>query len=93
MIVMHSLFEEEILHEDEELDHHLEHGAESFAEALSYFPDYHEFKQGLEEYLEQLRAVKTAVSVPVVASLNGTTIGGWIEKRPCCRTPAPMLWN
>jgi len=80
MIVMHSLFEEEILHEDAELEHHLSHGAESYAESTSYFPEHPEFKQGCEMYLEQLTAIKKTVAVPVVASLNGVTTGGWVEK-------------
>ncbi|RMF07775.1 MAG: dihydroorotate dehydrogenase-like protein [Candidatus Neomarinimicrobiota bacterium] len=80
LIVMHSLFEEEILHEDAELEHHLSHGSESYSESLSYFPDHPEFKQSCDLYLEQLRAIKETVSVPVVASLNGVTTGGWVEK-------------
>ncbi|MFQ6613700.1 MAG: dihydroorotate dehydrogenase-like protein [Fidelibacterota bacterium] len=80
LIIMHSLFEEEIIHEDEELDHHLTHGTESYSESLSYFPEHSEFKQNCELYLEQLTAIKKAVSVPVIASLNGVTTGGWVEK-------------
>lgn len=80
-LVMYSLFEEEIHHEDAELDHYLSHGSESFAEALSYFPEeLHDFTQGPEEYLEQVRKLKGALSIPVIASLNGVSLGGWIEK-------------
>ncbi len=57
-LVMYSLFEEEILHEDAELDHYLSHGSDSFAESLSYFPDHHDFKSGPDEYLEQVRRLK-----------------------------------
>lgn len=80
-LVMYSLFEEEIYHEDAELDHYLSHGSHSFAEALSYFPEQaHDFNQGPDEYLEQVRKLKDALSIPVIASLNGVSIGGWIEK-------------
>ncbi len=80
LIIMHSLFEEEILHEDAELEHYLTHGEESYSESLSYFPNHPEFKQNCELYLEQLTAIKKAVFVPVVASLNGVSTGGWVEK-------------
>lgn len=78
-IVMFSLFEEEIYHEDEELEHHLTHGAESFPESLSYFPEPPQVIQGPEEYLTQVYALKEAVDIPVIASLNGHSLGGWIE--------------
>lgn len=76
-LVMPSLFEESILAEQHELNHHLTHGTESFAEALSYFPEQEEYRLGPENYLETLRALKAAVDVPVVASLNGVSEGGW----------------
>ena len=79
MIVMHSLFEEQILREEIALSSSVETPNESYAEALSYFPQFDEFKFGPDEYLEQVRRVKSAVSVPVIASLNGVTIGGWIR--------------
>lgn len=80
-LVMYSLFEEEIYHEDAELDHYLANGSDSFAEALSYFPDeMHDFKAGPEEYLEQIRLLKEKLDIPIIASLNGVSIGGWIEK-------------
>ncbi|MFH1017542.1 MAG: dihydroorotate dehydrogenase-like protein [Pseudomonadota bacterium] len=75
-IVMHSLFEEQILAEQKaagELDEH----DESFGEALSYLPDPKMFRIGPDAYLEQIRKIKAAVDVPVIASLNGTTWGGW----------------
>ncbi|NOZ04002.1 MAG: dihydroorotate dehydrogenase-like protein [FCB group bacterium] len=78
-IVMYSLFEEEISHEDEELEHYLSHGSYSFAEALSYFPEHQEYIQGPEMYLEQVRVLKETVDIPVIGSLNGVAIGGWIE--------------
>ena len=80
-LVMYSLFEEEIYHEDAELDHYLSHGGDSFAEALSYFPEeMHDFKAGPDEYLEKLKQLKDALDIPVIASINGVSIGGWIEK-------------
>ncbi len=78
-IVMYSLFEEEIYHEDAELGHYLEHGSESFAEALSYFPGHHDFTEGCEEYIAHIRKLKEAVTIPIIASLNGVSLGGWIE--------------
>ncbi|MBU0639737.1 MAG: dihydroorotate dehydrogenase-like protein [Planctomycetes bacterium] len=78
-VVLHSLFEEQISAEAAELDHHLSHGTDSFAEALSYFPDAHDYKLGPEEYLEHVAKAKTAVDVPIIASLNGASHGGWID--------------
>ncbi len=79
-IVMYSLFEEEIYHEDSELEHYLSHGSYSFAEAMSYFPDHHDFSMGPDEYLRQLRSLKETLDIPVMGSLNGVSEGGWIEK-------------
>jgi dihydroorotate dehydrogenase (fumarate) len=78
-IVMYSLFEEQIRHEARELTHFLEHGTESFAEALSYFPQAEDFATGPDEYLEHIRKLKAAVRIPVIASLNGATVGGWTD--------------
>jgi dihydroorotate dehydrogenase (fumarate) len=78
-IVMYSLFEEEILHESQELDHYLTYGSDSFAEALSYFPPTEHYSVGPEEYLEDLRRAKEAVAIPVIGSLNGVSSGGWIS--------------
>jgi dihydroorotate dehydrogenase (fumarate) len=76
-VVLYSLFEEQLEMEAFELDHHLTHGTESFAEALTYFPEPDEFKLGPEDYLEHIRKAKEAVDIPVIASLNGSSIGGW----------------
>lgn len=76
-IVMHSLFEEQITHEVGELQHYLNKGSESFAEALTYFPHPSEFKLGPEEYLDHIHRAKKAVKIPVIASLNAHTEGGW----------------
>jgi dihydroorotate dehydrogenase (fumarate) len=78
-IVMHSLFEEQIRREQVSVFVHTESHEQSFAEALSYFPASDAFALGPHEYLEQLRRIKAAVSVPVIASLNGYTLGGWLD--------------
>jgi dihydroorotate dehydrogenase (fumarate) len=76
-LVLHSLFEEQIEREGQSLHHYLTHGAESFAESLSYFPEPREFRFGPHEYLEHIRKAKRAVRIPVIASLNGCSPGGW----------------
>ena len=78
-VVMHSLFEEQITLESQELNNHLWQGTESFAESLTYFPDMTHYNLGPEGYLEHLRKAKEAVSIPVIGSLNGVSTGGWIE--------------
>ena len=78
-VVMYSLFEEQIIHESLELDHYLTYGTDSFAEALSYLPDIGRYSLGPEKYLDQVNALKHAVSIPVIGSLNGVSTGGWIE--------------
>jgi dihydroorotate dehydrogenase (fumarate) len=78
-VVLHSLFEEQLLREKFELQHHLEYGTESFAEALTYFPEPDEFHVGPELYLEHIRQAKQAVQIPIIASLNGFSSGGWVE--------------
>ncbi len=78
-IIMHSLFEEQIIHESLKLHSDLVRGTESYAEALSYLPEYGQYSIGPEKYIETLQSVKRAVSVPVFGSLNGISTGGWIE--------------
>lgn len=78
-IVVHSLFEEEILHEAHELDHYLTYGSYSYAEALNYFPEANEYELGPDEYLEHLQKAKRVVQIPVIGSLNGVSTGGWIK--------------
>jgi dihydroorotate dehydrogenase (fumarate) len=78
-VVLHSLFEEQISFETWELDHFLTYGTESFAEALDYYPEPEEYKLGPDDYLEHIHATKQAVDIPVIASLNGVSQGGWIE--------------
>ena len=79
-IVTYSLFEEQITHEQQELDYFLAQGAESFAEALSYFPEpeaYHNVNA--EEYLEHIQKLKKHVNIPIIGSLNGVSAGGWMD--------------
>lgn len=76
-IVMYSLFEEQIIHESLELDHYLNRGSESFAEALSYLPDGGLYGISPEKYLNHLAGLKKALSIPVIGSLNGVSKGGW----------------
>src|SRR6266516_8171493 len=78
-LVMYSLFEEQITHDSQELDHYLERGTHSFAESLSYFPDLNYLNLGPEPYLEHLHKIKQEVSIPVIGSLNGISSGGWVE--------------
>jgi len=78
-IVMHSLFQEQIVDDEVRRHVHLAAFEQSNAEALSYFPGAGEFELGPEEYLEQIARLKKAVRVPVVASLNGTTPQSWVE--------------
>ena len=76
-VVLHSLFEEQLREERLELQHHLEYGTESFPEALNYFPEPEIFHVGAEEYLKHISEAKKMVNMPIIASLNGSTIGGW----------------
>jgi dihydroorotate dehydrogenase (fumarate) len=78
-VVLHSLFEEQISVESQELDRSLSAGTESFAESLTYFPDLTTYNLGPEGYLEHIRKAKAAVRIPVIGSLNGVSAGGWIE--------------
>ena len=78
-IVLYSLFEEQLRQEELELDHRLSFGTDSFAESLTYFPARSEFRTGPEGYLCHIEAAKRAVQIPIIASLNGATIGGWTK--------------
>jgi dihydroorotate dehydrogenase (fumarate) len=78
-IVMHSLFEEQITREQLATTRHMDTWSHAHVEALSYFPDPEDFALGPEQYLEQIQRIKAIVGVPVVASLNGSTHGGWLE--------------
>jgi dihydroorotate dehydrogenase (fumarate) len=78
-VVLHSLFEEQIIKESNLLDHYLNYGTESSWEALTLFPEQKSYNIGAEAYLEHIRKVKAAVKIPVIASLNGVSTGGWIK--------------
>ena len=78
-IVLFSLFEEQIRHESASLEHFAQAGTESFAESLSYFPGAGNLRVGPTRYLELLRRAREAVSVPIIASLNGVTDEGWTD--------------
>ncbi|MEO8661516.1 MAG: dihydroorotate dehydrogenase-like protein [Bryobacteraceae bacterium] len=78
-VVLHSLFEEQITIESQELDRYLSESTDSFAEASSYFPDMGSYNIGPHGYLEHIRKAKAAVDVPIIASLNGISTGGWIR--------------
>ena len=78
-IVMYSLFEEQIIHESMELDHYLDYGTDSYAEALTYLPDIGRYSIGPDKYLSHLKQVKEAVDIPVIGSLNGVSAGAWVE--------------
>jgi dihydroorotate dehydrogenase (fumarate) len=76
-VVLYSLFEEQLQQEEAELEHRLSAGTDSFAEATSFFPQAEEFRLGPEGYLKHIDRAKKAVSIPIIASLNGSSVGGW----------------
>jgi dihydroorotate dehydrogenase (fumarate) len=78
-VVLYSLFEEQLRQDRLELNHNLQQGTDSFAEALTYFPEPDEFKLGPEEYLKHIAAAKKSTRIPIIASLNCSSVGGWTE--------------
>jgi len=78
-VVLHSLFEEQIRHEQEELVYYTTQGTEAYAEMLSFFPEPDDYRRGPDEYLDLIGKAKRAVDIPVIASLNGSTVGGWTD--------------
>jgi len=78
-IVLSSLFEEQLMLESKALDDDLSRGTESFAESLGYLPDLSDYRMTQDVYLEHLRKSKEAVKIPILASLNGATKGGWVR--------------
>ncbi|MEO8285205.1 MAG: dihydroorotate dehydrogenase-like protein [Chloroflexota bacterium] len=78
-VVLHSLFEEQLEKERHDLDFHMSANTYSFAEALTYFPEPATFHVGPEQYLEHIRKAKETVSIPIIASLNGSSLGGWTD--------------
>jgi dihydroorotate dehydrogenase (fumarate) len=78
-IVMRSLFEEQIDMEQRALTHHIESSADSYSEAASFFPNYEEYLLTPDHYLQQIEKLKAALTIPVIASLNGVKPGGWTD--------------
>jgi dihydroorotate dehydrogenase (fumarate) len=78
-VVLHSLFEEQIEVEHRALDRSLSYGSESYAEAVSYFPNLYRHNLGPDGYLEHVRRAKRALSIPVIGSLNAVSTGGWVS--------------
>ncbi|MGM0381626.1 MAG: dihydroorotate dehydrogenase-like protein, partial [bacterium] len=78
-VVLHSLFEEQIINESTTLDHYLSYKEESFAEALTFFPEMSEYDLAPQQYLELIQRAKNELSIPLIGSLNGVSAGGWIE--------------
>ena len=78
-VVLPSLFEEQLEHEAVEVARLLDFRSDSFAESLNYFPELEEYNTGPDEYLKLIADARKALSVPVIASLNGTSMGGWIR--------------
>lgn len=78
-VVLHSIFEEQINHEAHELDYFLFKGSESYAEALGYFPEVALSNIESDHYLDEIRHLKENISIPIIASLNGVSKGGWID--------------
>lgn len=78
-VVMYSLFEEQIRQEQKQLDQYMNYGTHSFAEALTYLPEPAMFKTSGKQYLELLNKAKKSLSIPVIASLNGVSPGGWTK--------------
>ncbi len=78
-IVLYSLFEEQLQQEGLELNRQLEHGTESYPEALSYFPEAVDYNLGPEDYLKHIARAKAAVKIPIIASLNAASPGNWTE--------------
>ncbi len=78
-VVLFSLFEEQIRHEEAKFKSVMSETSYAFAEALDYFPDLDEFNMGTDEYLEHIRKAKERVNIPIIGSLNGITNEGWID--------------
>lgn len=78
-VVLHSLFEEQIIHESLELDHYLSRSKDFSAEASSYLPDTGDYSLLPDKYLEHVARVKKEVGIPVIGSLNGVSTGGWVR--------------
>src|SRR5438045_162746 len=78
-VVLPSLFEEQLQQDRSELNHRLEQGTFASPEALTYFPEPQELFLGPQEYLQHIAKAKHAVDIPIIASLNGSSVGGWTD--------------
>lgn len=78
-VVLWSIFEEQFSHDHEEMEHYLHYKTDQFAEALTYFPTPPTYSLGPAEYLDHIRRAKESVDMPIIASINGVSLGGWIE--------------
>ncbi len=78
-VIMFSLFEEQLKHENAAIEHLMSSGTESYAESLSFFPEIEDYRAGPEDYLNLIRRASEAVDVPIIGSLNGITREGWTE--------------
>lgn len=78
-VVLWSIFEEQVVHDEAEMEYHLSHGSERFAESLDYFPPMQDYRLGVDDYVDHIAAAKKAVKMPIIASLNGISAGGWIS--------------
>jgi dihydroorotate dehydrogenase (fumarate) len=78
-VVLHSLFEEQVRGEQDAVQYHMMYGTDSFPESLTFFPEPAEFLTGPEEYVSKIRKAKESVGIPIIASLNGTALGGWVD--------------
>ncbi|HET9714103.1 MAG TPA: dihydroorotate dehydrogenase-like protein [Pyrinomonadaceae bacterium] len=78
-VVMYSLFEEQIGFDSYYIDYHLTQGIDSYAESISYFPDMQSYNVGPDQYLNLIRRAKETINIPIIGSLNGTSVGGWTD--------------
>jgi dihydroorotate dehydrogenase (fumarate) len=78
-IVLYSLFQEQIAARTGEVPAHLFSAATSIADAVTHFPSHQEYVRGPDEYVEHVRKAKESVGIPIIASLNGTSKGGWLD--------------
>ncbi len=78
-VVLYSLFEEQINNESKALDHYLSFGTDSFQEASTFYPDFDHYNVGPDAYLQHIENLKKSVSIPLIASLNGVSKGGWVD--------------
>lgn len=92
-VVLHSLFEEQIRRDRDELFERTEQGTESFAEALTYFPEISDGGLGPDERLDHIAKAKKALSIPVIASLNGSSLGGWTDYARQIQEAGRTRWN